>query len=84
MIGGELDAIRTVALDYVEGMAWGDMDRLRRCFHPRGLQVGHFRGDYEFLTGEATVLSVKQIRVSAGQKTALALHLKDETEEVKE
>jgi hypothetical protein len=28
------------------------MDRLRRCFHPRGLQVGHFRGEYEFLTGE--------------------------------
>ena len=52
MIGAELDAIRAVVLDYVEGMAWGDMDRLRRCFHPRGLQVGHFRDDYEFFTGE--------------------------------
>ena len=41
-----------MVLVYVEGIAWGDMERLGRSFHPRGIQVGHFRGDDAFFTGE--------------------------------
>ena len=45
--GSNHDAIRQVVVDYVEGMVWGDEDRLRRAFHPGALQVGHFDGEYE-------------------------------------
>lgn len=46
--GTEHDAIRTVVVDYLEGMVWGDEERLRRAFHPGALQVGHFGDTYEF------------------------------------
>lgn len=45
--GSNHDAIRQVVVDYVEGMVWGDQDRLHRAFHPKALQVGHFDGTYE-------------------------------------
>lgn len=41
-------AIRGVVVDYLEGMIWGDIERLRRVFHPGALQVGHFGETYEF------------------------------------
>jgi hypothetical protein len=46
--GSEHDDVRKVVLDYLEGMIWGDEARLRRAFHPDGIQVGHFAGTYEF------------------------------------
>lgn len=46
--GAAHDAIRQVLIDYLEGMMWGDEDRLRRAFHPGALQVGHFAQTYEF------------------------------------
>lgn len=46
--GEEHDAVRRVVLDYLEGMIWGDEERLRRAFHPDALQVGHFADTYEF------------------------------------
>ena len=52
MMGAEIDAIQAVVVDYVEGMARGDIERLERSFQPRGIQVGHFWGDSEFFTGE--------------------------------
>ena len=42
------EAILNVIRDYLEGMIWGDEERLRRAFHPGALQVGHFAGTYEF------------------------------------
>jgi hypothetical protein len=48
MFGGDHDDIRKVVIDYLEGMIWGDEERLRRAFHPDALQVGHFAGTYEF------------------------------------
>lgn len=47
--GPEHDAVRQVVVDYLEGMIWGDEDRLKRAFHPGALQVGHFADTYEFL-----------------------------------
>ena len=46
--GDEHSAIRGVVIDYLEGMIWGDEERLRRAFHPGALQVGHFGDTYEF------------------------------------
>jgi len=47
-VGKEHDAVRQVFLDYLEGMIWGDEERLRRAFHPDAIQVGHFADIYEF------------------------------------
>jgi hypothetical protein len=46
--GSEHDAVRRVVIDYLEGMIWGDEEKLRRAFHPKALQVGHFADTYEF------------------------------------
>lgn len=46
--GTEHDAVRAVVVDYLEGMVWGDEEKLRRAFHPGALQVGHFAETYEF------------------------------------
>jgi hypothetical protein len=46
--GGEHDEVRKMVIDYLEGMIWGDEERLRRAFHPDALQVGHFGTTYEF------------------------------------
>jgi hypothetical protein len=47
-LGNQHDAVRQVVIDYLEGMLWGDEERLRRAFHPGALQVGHFDGSFEF------------------------------------
>lgn len=47
-LGSDHDAVRKVAVDYLEGMIWGDETRLRRAFHPGAMQVGHFAETYEF------------------------------------
>lgn len=41
-------AVRQVVRDYLEGMIWGDEDKLRSAFHPQAIQAGHFQGTYEF------------------------------------
>lgn len=46
--GHEHDAVKKVVVDYLEGMVWGDEQRLRRAFHPGAIQVGHFGETYEF------------------------------------
>ena len=50
MIGAEVDAVRAVVVDYLEGMIWGRTERVERAFHPKAIQVGHFAGVYEFLS----------------------------------
>jgi hypothetical protein len=49
-IGGEFDAVRAVTIDYLEGMIWGQIDRIEKAFHPKAIQAGHFGQDYEFLS----------------------------------
>lgn len=44
----ELQAIRAVVTDYLEGMIYGQPDRLRRAMHPLCMQAGHYKGSYEF------------------------------------
>jgi hypothetical protein len=49
VFGKERGVFRKVVVDFLEGMIWGDKERLRRAFHPDALQVGHFGNTYEFL-----------------------------------
>ena len=39
-------AIRAVVTLYLEGMIWGQPDKLRRAFHPKATAAGHFDGSY--------------------------------------
>ena len=55
MIGTEIDAVRAVVVDYLEGMIWGQTERIERAFHPKAVQVGHFAGTYEFLSRQEFV-----------------------------
>lgn len=57
--GAEHDDIRRVVIDYLEGMVWGDEQKLRRAFHPQALQVGHFADVYEFFPLDEFIAWVK-------------------------
>lgn len=46
MHSNDHSAIRAVVTLYLEGMIWGQPDKLRRAFHPRATAAGHFGGDY--------------------------------------
>lgn len=48
-------AIRAVVLDYLEGMIWGDTDRLARAFHPGAIQLGHAGEEFEFLSASGFI-----------------------------
>lgn len=58
-LGQDHDAVRQVVIDYLEGMVWGDEDRLRRAFHPGALQVGHFGEVYEFFPLEEFIAWIR-------------------------
>ena len=40
--------ITEVVKTYVEGMVWGDADRLRAAFHAKASCIGHFEGGLEW------------------------------------
>ncbi|MFN4143316.1 nuclear transport factor 2 family protein [Aestuariivirga sp.] len=41
-------AIEAVVTDYLEGMIYGQTERIERAMHPLCMQAGHYRGNYEF------------------------------------
>lgn len=49
-IGQDHDAVRAVVIDYLEGMIWGQTDRIERAVHPKAIQVGHFGPTLEYLS----------------------------------
>lgn len=65
MIGTEIDAVRAVVVEYLEGMIWGQAERVERVFHPRAIQVGHYAGDLEFLSREGFVDWVRSATTQA-------------------
>lgn len=56
--GAELDALRAVTQDYLDGMIYVDEPKLRRVFHPKCLIV--FRGRLEYDPLDDFVASVKK------------------------
>ena len=52
-------AIRNVVTDYLEGMIWGQPERLERAMHPRCMQAGHYKGAYEYLGRDEFIESLK-------------------------
>ena len=55
----ERAAIEAVVKDYLEGMIYGQRDRLERAMHPQCMQAGHFDGNYEFFDREAFIRAVE-------------------------
>jgi hypothetical protein len=54
----DLGVTVAVVRTYVEGMVWGDADRLRTAFHPKACCIGHYDGVLEWDTLDAFVQSV--------------------------
>jgi hypothetical protein len=52
------DAIQAVIVDYLEGMIYGQRDRLERAMHPQCMQAGHFGRAYEYFDREIFIQSV--------------------------
>ena len=59
VIEGDALAIRQVVTEYLEGMIYGQDDRLRASMHPLCMQAGHFGGDYEFYPRDAFIDAIK-------------------------
>jgi hypothetical protein len=59
MTDADDSAIRRAVTDYLEGMIWGQPDKLARAMHPKCMQAGHSRGVYEFFTRDEFIESLK-------------------------
>jgi hypothetical protein len=55
----EKKAIEAVVVEYLEGMIYGQRDRLERALHPKCMQAGHYNGIYEFFDRETFIGSVE-------------------------
>jgi hypothetical protein len=55
----EQDAIRSVVTDYLEGMVYGQDDRLRSAMHPLCMQAGHFKDQYEFIPRDEFIRAIQ-------------------------
>ncbi len=56
--GNEREAVEAVVVDYLEGMIYGQRDRLERAMHPKCMQAGHFGGAYEYFDRDTFISSV--------------------------
>lgn len=52
-------AIHAVIMDYLEGMVYGEPERLRRAMHPLCMQAGHYKGSYEFFPRDEFIEGLK-------------------------
>lgn len=59
MKDGERDAIEGVVAEYLDGMIYGQRDRLESAMHPQCRQAGHFNGTYEFFDRETFIRSLE-------------------------
>ncbi|MCA3574031.1 MAG: nuclear transport factor 2 family protein, partial [Aestuariivirga sp.] len=48
----ERAAIEAVILAYLQGMIYGEFDKLRGAMHPQCMVAGHYHCDYVFVTRE--------------------------------
>ncbi len=53
-------AIEEVVLDYLEGMVFGQPEKLKRAMHPLCMQAGHYKGVYEFFSRDEFISSLAQ------------------------
>ncbi|MFT7675965.1 MAG: hypothetical protein ACI845_004392 [Gammaproteobacteria bacterium] len=51
--------IEAVVVEYLEGMIYGQPDRLEGAMHPLCKQAGHFNGQYEFYGRDEFIQALK-------------------------
>lgn len=56
----EWNAIHTVVVDYLEGMIYGQTEKLERAMHPLCMQAGHYKGEYEFFDRGTFIQALKK------------------------
>lgn len=59
------EAIRAVIRDYLEGMIYGQADRLQSAMHPLCMQAGHYKGNYEFFPRDEFIEALKSEKMEA-------------------
>ncbi|WP_373503221.1 nuclear transport factor 2 family protein [Aestuariivirga sp.] len=64
-MSSERESIGTLITDYLEGMIYGQTDRLNRAMHPLCMQAGHFGGQYEFCNRYAFIESLQSAVMEA-------------------
>lgn len=55
----DLQAVRQVVTQYLNGMIYGQDDLLREAMHPLCMQAGHYRGQYEFIPRDEFIEAIK-------------------------
>lgn len=58
-ISNETSKITEIVLEYYDGMALADEDKLRHAFHPDSFIIGNFGGNLEWSSLEAFIDDVK-------------------------
>ena len=53
-------AIEAVVRDYLEGMIYGQPERIAQAMHPLCMQAGHYHGKYEFFPRDDFIEALKQ------------------------
>ena len=56
----DIEAIRGVVRLYLEGMIYGEPEKLRQAMHPLCMQAGHDKGRYEFFPRDEFIALVGQ------------------------
>jgi hypothetical protein len=56
----DIEAIRSVVRLYLEGMIYGEQDKLRQAMHPLCMQAGHDKGRYEFFPRDEFIALIGQ------------------------
>ena len=55
---GDEKAIRSAVTDYLEGMIYGQYERIRAAMHPLCMQAGHYNGQYEFMPRDEFITAI--------------------------
>jgi hypothetical protein len=56
----DIEAIRHVVRLYLEGMIYGEPEKLRQSMHPLCMQAGHDKGRYEFFPRDEFIALISQ------------------------
>lgn len=55
----DLESIRLIVMEYLEGMIFGEDERLRGSMHHQCMQAGHYKEKYEFMPRDEFIEAIK-------------------------
>ncbi|WP_196504942.1 nuclear transport factor 2 family protein [Aestuariivirga litoralis] len=82
-MSNEREAIEAVVNDYLQGMIYGQYDRLKGAMHPLCMQAGHYNGHYEFMPRDEFVEAIKpEPKLPVGADFPLTISMVDVTGDI--